>query len=89
MRSDIKKRINNRLKIVGGQIRGLEKMVEEEVYCPNIIMQSSAIREALSAIEDLMLENHLSTHVAAQLRGKNSKRAMDEVLRIYKLGKKR
>lgn len=89
MRSDVKKKIHRRFKIIGGQIKGLQKMVEEEKYCVDIINQSAAAREALSAIENLMLENHLSTHVIDQMKAGKSKKAIKEILEIYKLSKKK
>ena len=88
MRKDIKKRVDNRLKRIEGQVRGLQKMVDEEKYCVDVITQSSAIRSALSSVENLMLENHLSTHVLEQMKGKHSKKATEEILKVYKLAKK-
>jgi DNA-binding FrmR family transcriptional regulator len=70
MRQDIKRKAARRLKIIEGQIRGIQKMVEDEKYCIDIITQSSAVKEALSGVENLILENHLSTHVIQQIRGK-------------------
>ena len=68
MKSGIKKGVLRRLKILEGQIRGLERMVEKEKYCIAILHQSSAAKQALSSIEDLLLENHLSTHVVEQIK---------------------
>jgi len=62
MKAEIKKSITNRLRRIEGQVRGLQKMVADEQYCIDIITQSCAVRSALSAVEDLMLENHLSEH---------------------------
>lgn len=64
-------------------------MVEEEKYCIDIITQSSAIKEALSGIENLMLENHLSTHVLQQIKDGKEKKAIQEVLKVYKLAQKK
>jgi len=64
----IKKKSIRRLKIIEGQIRGLQKMVHDEKYCVDIITQSLAIKQALSGVEDLLLENHLSTHVSDQMK---------------------
>lgn len=89
MKKEIKKQVHNRLKRVEGQVRGLEKMVMDEKYCVDVITQSSAIRSALSSVENLMLENHLSTHVIEQMKGRESKRAADEILKVYKLAKKK
>lgn len=88
MRKDIKSKTIRRLKIVEGQIRGLQKMVEDEKYCVDIITQASAIKEALTGIEDLVLENHLSTHVVHQMRHGSEKKAVGEILKVYKLKRK-
>lgn len=88
MRKEIKNRAIRRLKIVEGQIRGLQRMVEEEKYCVDIIIQSMAIKEALSGVEGLVLDNHLSTHVAHQMRHGEEKKSIKELLNIYKLSKK-
>lgn len=85
MRKDIKSKAIRRLKIVEGQIRGLQKMVEDEKYCIDIITQASAIKEALAGVENLVLENHLSTHVVHQMRSGSEKQAVDEILKVYKL----
>lgn len=77
------------MKIVGGQIRGLQKMVDEEKYCIDIITQASAIKEALSGIEDLILENHLTTHVIHQIKHGSEKKASEEILKVYKLKRKK
>ena len=89
MRPDIKKRALRRLKIIRGQIQGLAGMVEREKYCVDIITQSSAIKEALSGIEHLVLENHLATHVLHQMKSGKEKRAIEEILKIYKLAQKK
>jgi len=88
MKKEIKSKAIRRLKIVGGQIRGLEKMVEDENYCIDIITQVSAIKEALTGIENLVLENHLSTHVVHQMKHGSEKKAVDEILKVYKLKRK-
>lgn len=89
MRADIKRKASRRLKIIQGQLKGLAKMVDEEKYCVDIITQSSAIKEALSGVEDLVLENHLSTHVLQQIKGGKEQKAIDEILKVYKLAQKK
>lgn len=89
MKKEVKKKIDRRLKIIGGQIKGLQKMVDENTYCIDIITQTSAIRNALSSVENIMLENHLSTHVVEQMKGGKHKLATDEILSVYKLSKKK
>ncbi|MCP6726660.1 MAG: metal-sensitive transcriptional regulator [Patescibacteria group bacterium] len=89
MKKSLKKRISNRLRILEGQIRGLQRMVEEEKYCMDILHQTAATKEALSGVEDLLLENHLSTHVVEQMKSKNTRKAIKEMLEVYKLSKKK
>lgn len=89
MRKEIKKRVLRRLKILEGQIRGLQKMVDKEEYCIDILQQSSAIKQALSSVEDLILENHLSTHVIEQIKKNKEKKSVKEILKIYRLSKKK
>ena len=87
MKPEVKKRVSRRLKIIEGQVRGLEKMINEDEYCINVITQASAVRHALSSVEDLMLENHLEQHAQHQMKGKESKKAMKEIMSVYKLAK--
>jgi len=89
MKKEIKNSITNRLRRVEGQVRGLQKMVDEDQYCIDIITQSSAIRSALSAVEDLMLENHLSEHVIHQMKQGQEKKAVDEIISVFKKSKKK
>ncbi len=89
MKETIKKRVIRRLKILEGQIRGLQKMVEKEKYCIDIIAQSLAVKQALSGVEDLILENHLSTHVMDQIKSGKESKSTKEILAIYKLSRKK
>jgi DNA-binding FrmR family transcriptional regulator len=82
-----KKRILRRLKIIEGQVRGLQKMVEKETYCVDVINQSLAVKQALSSVEDLILENHLSSHVIEQIKSGKAEKMKKEILKIYKLSK--
>lgn len=64
-------------------------MVADDVYCVDIISQTSAVKNAISGIEDLVLENHLSTHVVEQMKAGKEHKASEEILQIYRLSKKR
>lgn len=88
MNAKIKTRSLRRLKILEGQIRGLQRMVEEERYCIDILRQSSAAREALSCVEDLLLENHLSTHLGEQMKHGHQSKAVKEILSVFQISKK-
>lgn len=89
MRQAVKEKALRRLKILEGQVRGLQRLVAEEAYCIDILTQTSAVKEALSGIEDLILENHLSTHVIEQVKSGGGARPAKEIMAVYKLAKRR
>ncbi len=88
MELNLKKKLIKRLKIVEGQVRGLQKMVEDEQYCVDIITQAGAVKHAISSFEDAVLENHLGTHVVDQIKSGAHAKATSEVMKVYKLSKK-
>ncbi|OHA95787.1 MAG: hypothetical protein A3C63_01935, partial [Candidatus Zambryskibacteria bacterium RIFCSPHIGHO2_02_FULL_39_82] len=65
------------------------RMVEEEKYCIDIIRQSLAAKAALSSVENLILKNHLSTHIIEQMKSGKELKAIKEILEIYKLSNKK
>ncbi len=83
-----KGRIVRRLKLLEGQVRGLQKMVENDTYCIDVITQTSAVKQGLSNVEDLLLENHLSGCILDQVKSGQTKKAKDEILKVYKLKRK-
>lgn len=88
MQIEIKKSWLRRLKILEGQIRGLQDMVAKDVYCIDIITQTSAVKQALSNFEDLLMEGHLSTCVLHQIQSGEHDKAVGEILKVYKLKRK-
>ena len=58
----------NRLKRIEGQIRGLQKMVEDDRYCPDILVQLSSVQEALRAVGQALMRNHLKHCVTQAVR---------------------
>jgi DNA-binding FrmR family transcriptional regulator len=77
-----------RLKIIEGQIRGIQDMLQEDQYCIDIITQTSAAKQALSNIEDLLLENHLASCTIDQIKSGKTAQAITEILKVYKLKRK-
>lgn len=62
----------NRLKRIEGQIRGIINMVENDAYCTDILMQSAAVNSAINSFNKKLIENHIKTCVANDIRnGKN------------------
>ncbi len=83
-----KKAIVQRLKIIEGQVRGLCAMVEADTYCIDVITQSSAVHQGLSNVEDIILEQHLSTCVVRQIKNGRASKAVGEIVKVYKLKRK-
>jgi DNA-binding FrmR family transcriptional regulator len=83
-----KQKIIRRLQIIEGQVRGLREMVEKSAYCIDVITQSSAIKQGLSNVEDMLMESHLSHCVVKQIKSGAPNKAVGEVLKVYKLKRK-
>ena len=58
----------NRLKRIEGQVRGLQRMLEEDAYCPDVLTQASAVNSAINSFCRVLLTNHLRTCVAEDIR---------------------
>lgn len=83
-----KVKVIRRLKLLEGQVRGLQKMVENDTYCIDVITQTSAVKQGLSNVEDMLLENHLSHCVHDQVRTGQKDKTKEEILKVYKLKRK-
>lgn len=83
-----KAKLVRRLKIIEGQVRGLQDMIEQGKYCIDVITQTSAVKQALSSVEDSLMENHLSTCVVHQMREGKEDKAQAEILKVYRLKRK-
>lgn len=77
-----------RLQIVEGQVRGLREMIEKDKYCIDVITQSSAIKQGLSSVEDMLMAHHLEHCVVKQIKSGTTNKAVEEVLKVYKLKRK-
>ncbi len=83
-----KSQLVRRLKLIEGQIRGLQKLIENDTYCIDVITQTSAVKQGLSNVEDLLLENHLSGCILNQVQAGQTEKAKNEILKVYKLKRK-
>jgi DNA-binding FrmR family transcriptional regulator len=64
-----------RLRRVEGQVRGVQKMVEEDRYCPDVLVQMSAIHESLRAVERTLMKDHLQHCATEALRSGDDEQA--------------
>ncbi|HBV01030.1 MAG TPA: hypothetical protein DEF00_01385 [Candidatus Taylorbacteria bacterium] len=89
MKGVVERKLLRRLSIIEGQLRGIKKMVEEERYCVDVITQTEAVKNALSGVENALLEKHLSKHVVDQMKKGQETKAIAEILKIYKLAQRK
>lgn len=83
-----KQKLVRRLKILEGQVRGLQKMIAEDIYCIDVITQTSAVKQGLSNVEDLLMEGHLGHCVVNQIKKGQTGKATQEILKVYQLKRK-
>jgi len=84
--ADTKDALSKRLRRIEGQVRGLQKMVDEERYCADILMQIASVQEALRAVGKLLLQNHLTHCVTGAMRSGEpgeAQRVVDEIVELW------
>ncbi len=79
------KKLINRLNRIEGQVRGIKKMVEESAYCPDILIQVSAINAALNAFNKELLANHIKTCVCDDIKNGKEETVSELVSTLQKL----
>lgn len=75
-----------RLKSVEGHVRGVQRMVEAEQYCIDVIKQIDAIQAALAKVQQIILDNHLHTCVTTAIRGDDAERreaVIGEIMDVF------
>ncbi|HIX64130.1 MAG TPA: metal-sensing transcriptional repressor [Candidatus Mediterraneibacter colneyensis] len=77
----------NRLSRIEGQVRGIKKMVENDVYCPDILIQVSAVNAALNSFNKVLLAEHIRSCVAEDIREGKEETIDELVLVLQKLMK--
>lgn len=79
-----KQALENRLKRIEGQVRGIQKMVEEDRYCVDILVQISAINAALKKVGFSIGERHMKHCVSDAVQSGNGDEAIEELMEIMK-----
>lgn len=74
-----KKKLMNRLSRIEGQIRGIKKMIENDAYCNDILIQSAAVSAAVNAFNRELLSNHIHSCVVRDIREGNDE-VVDELM---------
>lgn len=81
--ADVKVKAQKRINIIKGQLDGLQKMIEDDKYCIDLLNQSLAIQNSLRSLDSVLFERHLSTHVSEQFKNTPSK-ATTELVTLFK-----
>jgi len=82
MRPDKEKRIH-RIRIIKGHIEAIERMIENDAYCIDIIHQSLAVQKALKKLDATIMEGHIQSCVVEQAKSGNFQRITTELMAIY------
>lgn len=88
----VREQILTRLRSVEGHLRGIIRMVEEDQYCVDVIMQARAVQRAIDKVAALVLERHLKHCATAAIRSEGTRkrsRAISELLEIFENGRPR
>ena len=86
MAEEHKQALVNRLKSIEGHVRGIQRMVDEDAYCIDIINQNLAVQRALEKVNGLILERHLQTCVTAAIQGNEAaerERVIAEIMTVF------
>ena len=91
MKEEIKTKVLARLKSIEGHVRGVYRMVGEDVYCIDIIKQTLAVQSAIAKVNTLILESHLETCVTTAIKGDDPgerERVINELLDVFETSRK-
>ena len=83
--------LKRRLKSISGHVAGIERMIEQDAYCIDVIKQVQAVQAALNKVNDLILENHLHTCVIDAVRGddrKQREQVLEEIVGVFEMAQK-
>lgn len=88
MKPEARKDVASRLRSIAGHIKAVERMVEEDRYCVDVLRQTMAIEKALERVDALVLEGHLETCVADSFREGRSEKTIRELAEIFSTARK-
>lgn len=73
-----------RLARIEGQVRGVQRLVENDAYCVDVLIQISAVRAALQAVGLSILDRHVRTCVSSAIRSERATESIDELIDVIK-----
>lgn len=91
MDETVRKAVSQRLNSASGHLKGIERMVQEDAYCIDVIKQIQAVQAALSKVSTLILDNHLHTCVTTAIQGDDPEEreaVLQEVTSVFAMSNK-
>ena len=76
------KKLTHRLNRIEGQVRGLREMLQKDAYCPDILIQVSAVNAALNSFNKVLLAEHLRSCVVDDIKDGREEEAIDELVKV-------
>jgi len=73
----------HRIKIIKGHIEAIERMIEDDVYCIDVIHQSLAVQKALKMLDTVIMADHIQCCVVEQAKNGDFQKITDELITIY------
>ncbi len=92
MAGEHKRDLINRLRSIQGHLKGIERMVEEDQYCMDVLAQTRAVEKALQKLDAVILRHHLNTCVTTAIQGDDPgerERVLGELMQVYEHADKR
>jgi DNA-binding FrmR family transcriptional regulator len=86
MNEETRKNISRRIASAAGHLKGVQRMVEDDAYCIDVIQQIQAVEAALDKVKVMMLDNHLHTCVTTAIRGDDPverERMLSEITSVF------
>ena len=86
MKDEVRGRVEGRLKRIAGQVAGIQRMVDEDRYCVDVLHQVAAVRAALDGVGKVILRSHVETCVSDALvsgRAKERNEKIEEIMDVF------
>jgi len=79
-----KDNVLHRMKIIQGHLSKISEMIDHDAYCIDVLTQTKAVKRSLEKVDEVLLEHHLSHCVVDHIQHGQTKKAVDEVMKVFK-----
>ena len=85
MQESVRDECLKRLSYIDGHLHGVQRMIQDDAYCVDVLKQSFAVRRALEKLEAIMLDGHLRTCAVEGIRDGRDQQVIGELVELYEL----